>query len=241
MINSFQTYPDCVFLIDKSTDWTSFDVVNKIRRVLKVKKVGHAGTLDPAATGLLILCSGKNTKKIDTFQSQTKVYSGKIQFGFTTPSYDSETEQTKISDTNHLKLEDIILASKAFNGEIEQIPPMYSALKVGGKKLYELARKGKEIERASRKITIFDFKILSFDHGVSEFTVTCSKGTYIRSLANDLGEKLKVGGYLASLRRENIGEFDVKDAWTVDQFLDNFSQYLKEQDKLSNESEIVLS
>lgn len=241
MINSFQTYPDCVFLIDKSPEWTSFDVVNKIRRVLKVKKVGHAGTLDPAATGLLILCSGKNTKKIDTFQSQTKVYSGKIQFGFTTPSYDSETEQTKISETNHLKLEDIILASKAFIGEIEQIPPMYSALKVGGKKLYELARKGKEIERASRKVTIFDFKILSFDHGVSEFTVTCSKGTYIRSLANDLGEKLKVGGYLASLRREKIGEFDVKDAWTVDQFIDNFSQYLKEQDKLSNESEIVLS
>ena len=133
------------------------------------------------------------------------------------------------------------MASKAFIGEIEQIPPMYSALKVGGKKLYELARKGKEIERASRKVTIFDFKILSFDHGVSEFTVTCSKGTYIRSLANDLGEKLKVGGYLASLRREKIGEFDVKDAWTVDQFIDNFSQYLKEQDKLSNESEIVLS
>ncbi len=240
MINSFQTYPDCVFLVDKSTDWTSFDVVNKIRRILKVKKVGHAGTLDPAATGLLILCSGKNTKKIDTFQSQTKVYSGKFQFGFTTPSYDSETEQTKISETDRLTLEEVISASKSFLGEIEQIPPMYSALKVGGKKLYELARKGKEIERAARKVTIFDFQIINFDQGVSEFTVTCSKGTYIRSLANDLGEKLKVGAYLASLRREKIGDYDVKDAWTVDQFIEKYSNHLLEQEKKNNETETVI-
>ncbi|MBN8705805.1 MAG: tRNA pseudouridine(55) synthase TruB [Bacteroidetes bacterium] len=227
--NDFSTFPDCTFLIDKSQGWTSFDAVNKIRRISRIKKVGHAGTLDPAATGLLIICSGKRTKLIDGYQAQEKVYSGTITLGFTTASYDSETEKVFVSDPSELTLnqiEDII--KKQFTGEIQQIPPMYSALKVDGKKLYELARKGKEVKREPRTVTISEFKVTRFEKGELDFLITCTKGTYIRSLANDLGQSLETGGYLSALRREKIGEYSVADSWTITQFEDHCRAYLAE-------------
>jgi len=227
--NDFSTFPDCTFLIDKSQGWTSFDAVNKIRRISRIKKVGHAGTLDPAATGLLIICSGKRTKLIDGYQAQEKVYSGTITLGFTTASYDSETEKVWVADPSELSLnqiEDVI--RKQFTGEIQQIPPMFSALKVEGKKLYELARKGKEVVRAARTVNISEFRITRFEKGELDFLITCTKGTYIRSLANDLGSALSVGGYLSSLRREKIGEYAVTDSWTITQFEEHCRAYLAE-------------
>lgn len=231
--NDFSTFPDCTFLIDKSVGWTSFDAVNKIRRISKIKKVGHAGTLDPAATGLLIICTGKRTKLIEGYQSQIKVYSGTVTLGYTTPSYDSETEKIFGSDPSGL---DIVSVEKVikqhFTGEIQQIPPMFSALKVDGKKLYELARKGKEVVRAARTVNISEFKITRFEKGELDFLISCSKGTYIRSLANDLGAALGVGGYLSALRREKIGDHSVSDSITVAQFEDRFRVWLAEKENL---------
>lgn len=227
--NDFSTFPDCTFLIDKSQGWTSFDAVNKIRRISRIKKVGHAGTLDPAATGLLIICSGKRTKLIDGYQAQEKVYSGTITLGFTTPSYDSETEKVFVADPSKVtqnQIEEVI--RKQFTGEIKQIPPMYSALKVDGKKLYELARKGKEVKREPRTVTISEFKITRFEKGELDFLITCTKGTYIRSLANDLGQSLETGGYLSALRREKIGDYSVADSWTITQFEEHCRAYLAE-------------
>jgi len=207
-----------VFLIDKPLDWTSFDAVNKIRwnirkaYNLKKIKVGHAGTLDPKATGLLLICTGKWTKRIDEFQAQEKVYTGTIKLGVTTPTYDLESEEDQIFPTEHITQELIHETTKKFIGEIEQFPPMHSAIKVDGKRLYELAREGQEIERKARKITIEDFKITKIDLPFVDFEVKCSKGTYIRSLAFDFGKALNSGGYLTALRRTKIGEFDVINA-----------------------------
>ncbi|WP_291101544.1 MULTISPECIES: tRNA pseudouridine(55) synthase TruB [unclassified Empedobacter] len=207
-----------VFLIDKPLDWTSFDVVNKIRwnirkaYNLKKIKVGHAGTLDPKATGLLLVCTGKWTKRIDEFQAQEKTYTGTIKLGVTTPTYDLESEENETFPTNHITEEIIREATKQFVGEIEQFPPMHSAVKVDGKRLYELAREGQEIERKARKITIHDFKITKIDLPFVDFEVNCSKGTYIRSLAFDFGKAVNSGGYLTALRRTKIGEFDVINA-----------------------------
>lgn len=207
-----------VFLIDKPLDWTSFDVVNKIRwnirksYDLKKIKVGHAGTLDPKATGLLLVCTGKLTKKIDEFQAQEKTYTGTIKLGVTTPTYDLESEEDQTFPTSHLTEDIIHEATKQFIGEIEQYPPMHSAIKVDGKRLYELAREGQEIERKARKITIHDFKITKIDLPFVDFEVNCSKGTYIRSLAFDFGKAVNSGGYLTALRRTKIGEFDVINA-----------------------------
>ena len=204
-----------IFLIDKPLDWTSFDVVNKIRwnirksYDLKKIKVGHAGTLDPKATGLLLVCTGKLTKRIDEFQAQEKTYTGTIKLGVTTPTYDLESEENETFPTEHLTEEIIQEATKQFIGEIEQFPPMHSAIKVDGKRLYELARDGKEIERKARKITINDFKITKIDLPFVDFEVNCSKGTYIRSLAYDFGKVVNSGGYLTALRRTKIGDFDV--------------------------------
>lgn len=204
-----------VFLIDKPLDWTSFDAVNKIRwnirkaYNLKKIKVGHAGTLDPKATGLLLICTGKWTKRIDEFQAQEKTYTGTIKLGVTTPTYDLESEEDQTFPTAHITDELIHQATKQFIGEIEQFPPMHSAIKVDGKRLYELAREGQEIERKARKITIHDFKITKIDLPFVDFEVNCSKGTYIRSLAYDFGKALNSGGYLTALRRTKIGEFDV--------------------------------
>ena len=207
-----------VFLIDKPLDWTSFDVVNKIRwnirkaYNLKKIKVGHAGTLDPKATGLLLVCTGKWTKRIDEFQAQEKTYTGTIKLGVTTPTYDLESEENETFPTNHITEEIIREATKQFVGESEQFPPMHSAVKVDGKRLYELAREGQEIERKARKITIHDFKITKIDLPFVDFEVNCSKGTYIRSLAFDFGKAVNSGGYLTALRRTKIGEFDVINA-----------------------------
>ena len=204
-----------VFLIDKPLDWTSFDVVNKIRwnirksYDLKKIKVGHAGTLDPKATGLLLVCTGKLTKRIDEFQAQEKTYTGTIKLGVTTPTYDLESEEDQTFPTEHLTEEIINEATKQFIGEIEQFPPMHSAIKVDGKRLYELAREGQEIERKARKITIHDFKITKIDLPFVDFEVNCSKGTYIRSLAFDFGKAVNSGGYLTALRRTKIGDFDI--------------------------------
>lgn len=204
-----------VFLIDKPLDWTSFDVVNKIRwnirkaYNLKKIKVGHAGTLDPKATGLLLVCTGKWTKRIDEFQEQEKTYTGTIKLGVTTPTYDLESEENEIFPTEHITEEIIHETTKQFIGEIEQFPPMHSAIKVDGKRLYELARDGQEIERKARKVNILDFKITKINLPFVDFEVNCSKGTYIRSLAYDFGKALNSGGYLTALRRTKIGEFDV--------------------------------
>ena len=204
-----------VILIDKPMDWTSLDVVNKIRwnirksYDLKKIKVGHAGTLDPKATGLLLVCTGKLTKRIDEFQAQEKTYTGTIKLGVTTPTYDLESEEDQTFPTEHLTEEIINEATKQFIGEIEQFPPMHSAIKVDGKRLYELAREGQEIERKAREITIHDFKITKIDLPFVDFEVNCSKGTYIRSLAFDFGKAVNSGGYLTALRRTKIGDFDI--------------------------------
>lgn len=208
-----------IFLIDKPINWTSFDVVNKIKWKIKKQfnlkkiKVGHAGTLDPKATGLLIVCVGKATKQIQQIQDASKLYSGEIKLGVETPSYDLETEEYNPKDYNHLQIKDIEDVAKCFIGNsIRQKPPIYSALKKEGKRLYEFARKGIHLDIPSREISIYDFKITKINLPYVEFFVHCSKGTYIRSLAHDFGQNLAVGGYLTQLRREKIGNYDVKDS-----------------------------
>lgn len=217
-----------VLLVDKPLHWTSFQVVNKLRWVIKQQfgikniKVGHAGTLDPLATGLLILCTGKFTKQIETYQAQHKEYTGTITLGGTTPSYDLETEVDETYPTDHITEEMIRETTKQFVGEIDQKPPIFSAIKKEGKRLYELAREGKTTEIKSRKITISEFEITSIDFPKVHFRVACSKGTYIRSLAFDFGLALKSGSHLSALRRTKIGDFKVDDAVSVNQFLEDF-------------------
>lgn len=212
-----------VILIDKPQGWTSFDVVNKLRYALKVKKLGHAGTLDPLATGLLILCSGKFTKKIDEYQAQEKEYIGEMVLGKTTPSYDSETEVDQNFPTEHINQELIFEAIKSFVGEISQVPPMYSAIKKDGKRMYELARQGKTVAIEPRQITVSEFEITKIEMPILTFRVVCSKGTYIRSLVHDLGKKMDSGAYMCALRRTRIGGFKVEDAKTVVEFLELLS------------------
>lgn len=213
-----------VILIDKPLNWTSFQVVNKVRWLIKknigVKKikVGHAGTLDPLATGLLILCSGKMTKEIERFQGQEKTYSGTFQLGATTPSYDLETEIDQTYPTEHIKPA-LIEATKAqFMGEIDQYPPVFSALKKEGKRLYEYARKGEQVDIPSRKVKVSAFSIDASALPQLSFEVSCSKGTYIRSLAHDFGQALESGAYLSSLCRERIGDFHLKNAMSMETF-----------------------
>lgn len=208
-----------VILINKPIDWTSFKVVDKVKRILKIKKVGHAGTLDPKATGLLILCTGSMTKRIEEFQHQIKEYRGKIYFGKTTPSMDSETldDASEEKDISSLTFELIREKAQKFVGEIEQIPPAYSAIWINGKRSYELARKGKEIELKLRKVTIYKFEILNYNPPFAEFIVSCSKGTYIRSLVSDLGDELGCGAFLFSLERTKIGNFDLEDALNIEE------------------------
>ena len=210
-----------ILLVDKEVSWTSFDAVKSIRGTLQHAfkrrrfKVGHAGTLDPLATGLLLICTGKATKKIDGFQAQEKVYTGKIYLGGTTPSADRETEVDRTFPIAHITEEDIRQCAKNFEGESEQVPPVFSALRVGGKRAYEYARKDQEVEMASRLITIYHFKIVDIDMPYVEFEIKCSKGTYIRSIARDFGERLQSGAYLHELRRTKIGEFSIENALKV--------------------------
>jgi len=218
-----------VLLIDKPMDWTSFQVVNKLRGAIKKQfnlrkiKVGHAGTLDPLATGLLIICTGKFTKRIDEFQAQIKEYTGTFTIGSTTPSFDLETEINEHFTTEHITDKLIRDTTNLFIGEIEQKPPMFSAIKKDGKRLYELARAGETIEIKSRKVTISEFEITKIDLPKIEFKVVCSKGTYIRSLANDFGKALQSGAHLSSLRRTKIGNYAIEDACNIDMFLNTIS------------------
>lgn len=213
-----------VLLIDKPLTWTSFQVVNKIRWLIKQQfgikkiKVGHAGTLDPLATGLLILCTGKFTKKIETYQAQIKEYTGTITLGGTTPSYDLESDIDQTFDYSNITSEEIQGATQQFIGEIQQQPPIFSALKKDGKRLYEYARAGEKVEIPKRTITISEFEITNIKLPNIEFRVVCSKGTYIRSLAHDFGKALKNGAHLSELRRTKIGEFSVADAVGIDEF-----------------------
>lgn len=207
-----------VLLIDKPLHWTSFDVVRKMRSILQIKKIGHAGTLDPLATGLLIVCTGKFTKKINEYMAQEKEYSGHITLGATTPTYDLESEPVGLKDFSFLTSEMIYAATAPFIGTIEQFPPIFSAIKKDGVASYELARRGVEVKREARKISIHQFEITGIALPVVSFRVVCSTGTYIRSLANDFGAALGCGGYLSSLRRTRIGAFETTNAMTIEQF-----------------------
>ncbi|MBX2966188.1 MAG: tRNA pseudouridine(55) synthase TruB [Cyclobacteriaceae bacterium] len=203
---------DRVLLINKPLEWTSFDVVNKLRYKLKMKKIGHAGTLDPLATGLLIICTGKMTKRIEEFMGLEKEYTGKIVIGQTTPSHDLETEVSTPVDVSHIAPEHIQSAARQLTGKIQQVPPAHSAIKIGGKRAYALARKGKDPELKPRDVEVSVFDIVSYNQPVIEFRIVCSKGTYIRSLVRDLGEILGVGAYLSQLCRTRIGPYKLDDS-----------------------------
>lgn len=207
-----------VLLVDKPLGWTSFDVIRKLRHLIRIRKIGHAGTLDPLATGLLIVCTGKFTKRINQYMAQQKEYTGTITIGATTPTYDLESEPTNFIATDHITLAQVQSILPQFTGPIQQIPPAHSAIKVDGKRVYELARKGKEVKLEPRSVHIYSFELLSLQDAQLQFRVVCSTGTYIRSLANDLGQALGCGAYLSSLRRTRIGEFDVTQAQTMESF-----------------------
>jgi tRNA pseudouridine55 synthase len=207
-----------VLLIDKPLHWTSFDAVKKVRILTGISKVGHAGTLDPLATGLLIICTGKYTKKINEYMGMEKEYTGSFTLGAVTPTYDRESEAVEQKDISHLNEEIIRAATKAFTGNILQVPPIHSAIKKEGKPVYLAARKGEEVILEPRPVTIYEFEITKIELPVIEFRVVCSTGTYIRSLANDFGKALGVGGYLSGLRRTRIGIFSVDDAQSPGQF-----------------------
>lgn len=217
-----------LILIDKDINWTSFDVVSKIRNFIKKKfnlkkiKVGHAGTLDPLATGLLIICYGKMTKEIDRFIGLDKSYSGKMIIGSSTPSYDLETKPNVFYQTDHINEKLIYDKADEFIGEIMQKPPIFSAVKKNGVRSYKLARKGEQVNLQERKITIQDFKITEINFPELSFEVNCSKGTYIRSLINDFGKALKSGAHLTELRRTKIGEFSVNDSLKIMDFIKTF-------------------
>lgn len=215
--------------IDKPLEWTSFQVVNKLRWLIKKKfklkkiKVGHAGTLDPLASGLLLICTGKMTKQIQAFQAQVKTYTGTFVLGSTTPSYDLETEVDATYPTAHITEELIHQTSKQFEGKIQQQPPVFSALKKDGKRLYEFARAGKDVTIPTREITIDYFKIKNIKDHEIDFEIQCSKGTYIRSLAHEFGRALDSGAHLSALRRTKIGEFSVENAISIEEFVKNLN------------------
>ena len=211
-----------VILIDKPVNWTSFDVVAKLRRLIKVKKVGHAGTLDPLATGLLIVCTGKKTKEIANYQEQRKKYTGIITLGKSSPSMDLATDITEKSVPENLTEEKIFEVRNKFLGKIEQVPPMFSAIKHKGKALYKLARKGKEVEREPRQVEIYSFDITKIELPDIHFEIACSKGTYVRVIANDFGNELGCGGILSLLRRTEIGDYKVDDANSMNEFSSMF-------------------
>lgn len=211
-----------VLLVNKALEWTSFDVVNKLRYALHTKKIGHAGTLDPLATGLLIICTGKMTKQIETFQGAEKEYTGTMVLGQTTPSFDLETLPTTPVDISSISERMVHDAAKTFLGSIEQVPPAHSSVKVNGKRAYELARKGKEVELKPRKVQITEFEITACRFPEVDFRVVCSKGTYIRSLAHDMGTRLGVGGHLSALCRTRIGKYSLAEAETVEEIRARF-------------------
>ncbi|KAA9345864.1 tRNA pseudouridine(55) synthase TruB [Adhaeribacter soli] len=208
-----------ILLLDKPLTWTSFDLVKKVRNSLRIKKIGHAGTLDPLATGLLILCTGKFTKKIEEIQAQEKEYTGTITIGATTPSFDLETEVDSTCDIAHITEEELRQAAEGFVGVIAQIPPIYSAVKVNGERAYTLARRGEEAEIKAKNIEIKSFEITRIELPEVDFKVVCSKGTYIRSLARDFGAKLGCGAHLSKLVRTRIGNYKLEDALSVEDIM----------------------
>jgi tRNA pseudouridine55 synthase len=216
-----------VLLINKPLNWTSFDVVRKIRYLIRVKKVGHAGTLDPLATGLLIVCTGKFTKKINEFMASEKEYTGTITLGATTPTYDLESVPENKRPFENISETDIKNAAATLTGTILQIPPIHSAIKKDGIRVYELARRGEEVKLEPRSITISEFEITNIQLPAISFRVVCSTGTYIRSLANDFGQLLNCGGYLSSLCRTRIGEFTLSNALTIEEFEESIKQNQK--------------
>lgn len=221
-----------VLLFDKELDWTSFDLVRKVRnhlcRTMGIKKlkVGHAGTLDPKATGLMILCTGKATKQIEMHQAGEKEYLATLKLGATTPSFDLETEEDAHFETTHITKELVEQVLQQFVGDIEQIPPIFSAIKIGGIRAYKHARKGDDVKMKPRTINIREIELTEFSREQINIRVVCSKGTYIRSLAYDIGRALDSGAYLVGLRRTQIGSFKVKDALSVDYFLKNISEFV---------------
>ncbi|MGM0622082.1 MAG: tRNA pseudouridine(55) synthase TruB [Bacteroidota bacterium] len=221
-----------VLLFDKDLKWTSFDLVQRVRNSLcremgiKKMKVGHAGTLDPLATGLMILCTGKATKQIESFQHKEKEYLATIKLGATTPSFDKETEEDSSKDCENITREQFENTLQKFSGETEQIPPIYSAVKVKGKRAFNYARNGEELKLRPRKIVISEIVTESFELPFATIKVKCSKGTYIRALARDIGEELKCGAYLTELRRTKIGDFKVEDALSIDYFLKNINSFV---------------
>ena len=216
-----------VILIDKPYKWTSFDVVKKIRNSVRIKKVGHAGTLDPLATGLLVVCTGKMTKIIDTIQDQEKEYTGEIILGATSPSFDLETEVTPFVGISNKEITiDILLnATKEFIGVIQQVPPIYSAIRVGGVRLYKKARRGETVDIPPREVTVKEFFIEAFNYPSVKFKVICSKGTYIRSLAHDLGQALGTGAYLSELCRTRIGNLKLENSNKLPDFIEQVKLY----------------
>ncbi|MEH0155320.1 tRNA pseudouridine(55) synthase TruB [Limibacter armeniacum] len=209
-----------VLLFDKPYKWTSFDVVNKVRYKVKVKKVGHAGTLDPLATGLLILCTGKMTKQIQFIQAEEKEYIGQMVIGQTTPSHDLETEVENEQDISHITVENLHELLPRFTGKIQQIPPAHSAIKVNGKRAYSAARQGKEIKLDPREVEIRELEIINVDFPKVDFRMVCSKGTYVRSFVRDFGEALGAGAYMSALKRTRIGEYKLEDAYQLEEFID---------------------
>jgi len=208
-----------VLLIDKPYEWTSFDVIKKIRNIIRIKKIGHAGTLDPLATGLLIICTGKFTKKINDYQGQDKVYTGVIEIGKTTPSFDLETAFDSEKEYEKITLPDVQSAVKPLIGDILQQPPVYSAIKIGGERAYKKARRNEKIKMALRPVMVKEFNFTKIDFPELHFEIKCSKGTYIRSLAHDLGQNLGCGAYLKSLKRTAIGTCKLEDAYSLEEFI----------------------
>jgi tRNA pseudouridine55 synthase len=221
-----------LLLIDKPLQWTSFDVVHKVRQCLGVSKVGHAGTLDPRATGLLIVCTGRQTKRMQEFTDLQKEYTGTLQLGIRTPSFDLETAVTEQGDYSPVTREGLESAAKTFVGKQLQLPPMYSAVKHHGRPLYKFARKGKTLERTAKEVDIMEFAILSFAPPHVTFRVRCSKGTYIRALVNDLGEMLGCGATLTELRRTCIGAYCVEHALTIQQLEEMKTQQVSSQSEM---------
>ncbi|MCZ2299886.1 MAG: tRNA pseudouridine(55) synthase TruB [Chitinophagales bacterium] len=230
MMQPIQKYTDgAVLLFNKPLKWTSFDVVKKVRTLTKVSKVGHAGTLDPLASGLLIICTGKFTKKINEYMGQPKEYIGTFTLGATTATYDLEKEPENFKDISCISENEIYAATKQFTGNILQMPPQHSAIKKDGKRLYESARKGIEVKVDPRPVTIHEFEITKIELPVVHFKVKCSTGTYIRSLANDFGVALNCGAYLSSLCRTAIGDFTLNNAYSIENFEKEIALLRKEE------------
>ncbi len=218
-----------VLLFNKPINWTSFDIVKKVRYLIKVKKVGHAGTLDPLATGLLIVCTGKFTKQINAYMGMEKEYTGTFTLGSTTPSFDLETEPENFKDCSHLTLEEIHQAAATFVGDILQMPPQHSAIKKDGQRLYLSARQGIEVKVDPRPVHIAAFEITDIQLPIVSFRVVCSTGTYIRSLANDFGAALGVGAYMSSLCRTRIGDFHLQNAIQIQDFIEEINTIRKNE------------